>query len=323
MNRTLIGVSLVGFAASGALGGPLNKAVVSKDAQWVFHLDAEAGMASTIGRYIIDHRAELKLDELERVKAEIGIDPLQDIKGVTVYGTGPKDCDGIAVIYTSAAVDQMIARMRQKAEDGIKQVQIEGYTVYTWTEGESPRFAQVRPDGEGRIVIAASDQEHLISGIHVLEGKDGSMKGGGDGLAAASPLPGSIIFASATHLPQAEALPFKHAEGFTFDAGEAEQQIYADVRVTAKSSEEATNMSQVAMGAMAMVRMMAGSNPEYREAVQLLEGVSVSCQEKDVVGKFRIRSDQVGAALTAISEQERHKGTKPRGSKKGNAGDKD
>ena len=325
MNRIWIAISCAGLTGAAALAGPLDKAVVPRGAQWVFHLDAEAGWASTMGRYIVDHRADLDLEELDRVKQETGIDPVKDIKGVTVYGTGPAECDGVAVIYASAAVDQMVARMLETKEDGIRQTDVEGYKVLTWTEDEKPRYAQVRPDGEGRLVIAASDAAHLLLGIHVLEGKERSLKGEQSGLGAAAPGPGSIVFASASHLPDAEALPFQHAEGLTLDAGETAHEIYADLRVTAKSTEEATNMSQVAMGAIAMARMLANNNPEYKDAVQLLNGVSVVCEQREVVGKFRISSDQVGAALAAMSEKGRphHKPLKKKGTKKDDAGDKD
>ncbi len=331
MKRTLIGVSSLLLAGSVAMGGPLNKAVVPKNAQWVFHLDAEAGLASTLGKYIVEHRAELELNDLDRVKAEVGIDPLKDIKGATIYGTGPDESDGVAVIYATAALDDMIAKLRAKKESGVEQIQLEGYSVYSWTEGEESRFAQVRPDGAGRILIAAADKDHLLSGIHILEGKGEALTGDSAGLGSVSPRVGSIIFASATKLPEAEALPFKQADGITFDAGEAEKELYADVRVTAKSSEEATNMSQVAMGAIAMARMALSNDPQYRELLQFLNGVSVTCDQKNVVGKFRMPSEQLGAALTALGEQEKAHHHKPKKDSKGDskkeskqdAGDKD
>lgn len=327
MNRALTGLTGLIVIAGGtcALAGPLNKAVVAKNAQWIVHVDAEACMASTIGRFITEHRAELDLADLDRVKQETGIDPLSDIKGVTVYGTGPDEHDGVAIVYTTAAVDAMVKKLTEK-EESFKAITVGGYTLYSWTENGTSRFAQVRPDGAGRIVIVAADKDRLLAGIGVLEGKAEALTKAPTGLGAAAPRAGSIIFASATHLPDAEAMPFQHAEAFTLDAGESGQELYADMRVTAKSSEEAANMSQVARGGIALVKMGLGGDPEYREALQLLDGLTVVCDQKDVIGNIRVPSSKVGAALTALGQQigkHHHKPLKGKDSKQQDAGDKD
>lgn len=319
MNRTLIGIAGALAAAAAAAAGPLDRRVLPKDAQWVFHLDADAGLASTVGRFVVTHRKELQLTELDQVKEEVGIDPLADIHGVTVYGTGPREEEGVAVVYATAAVDEMVRKLRAEKQAQFSEEQAEGLTILRWKEDGCTRFAHIKQDGAGRIIVAASDKERLVRGVRLVDGAGESMPQAG---MPRWPQEGSIIFASATHLPDAEALPFKHADAFVFDMGEAGKELFAELRVTAKSSEEATNMSQVAMGALAMVRMMAANNPEYREAAQLLNNLTVKCEQQDVVGRARISSDQVAAALNVIAEGEKVRQGDRKGGKGEDAGGK-
>jgi hypothetical protein len=321
MNRTVIGIAGLLAAGTNLWAGPLDRTVVPRNAQWVFHLDADAGLASTIGRYLVAHKDQFDLKEIDQVKDEVGIDPLADIHGVTVYGTGTNEDDGVAVVYATAAVDEMVRKLRDAKKAQFSEEQVEGLSVFKWQEEGCTRFAHVRQDGQNRIVVAAADKDKLVAGVRLLEGKGEAMS---KDTLPRWPQEGSIVFASATHLPDAEALPFKHADSVTFDAGETGKDLFAELRVTARSSEEATNMSQVAMGAIAMVRMMAANNPEYREAVQLLNGVSVTCEQNDVIGKARIPSDQIAAALNAIGEEEKsHHRSHKKEQKKDDAGGKD
>ncbi len=313
MNRFILTLTGVGLSVSAAIAGPLDKKAVPKSAQWVVHFDMEACMASTFGKYIADHRAELGLEDLDKVKAEMGIDPLADIKGVTVYGTGPDEQDGVAIFYATGAVDTLVKSLREK-EKSFEQITVNGLKLYSWNDGGETRLAQVREDGKNRVVIAAADQEHLLAGIAVLDGKTPHLKDEAGTLGSWSPKAGSIVFGAATGLSEAKSLPFQHADGVTFDAGETEQELYADLNVAAKSEQEARNMSQVAQGAVAMARIGLAGNPEFKDTVELLDGLTLTCDGKRITGKFRFSSAKLSAALTELNEakdQKRHH-SKPR-----------
>ena len=196
--------------------------------------------------------------------------------------------------------DGFIEKIRAK-EKGVEEITLGGFKAYSWTEGKTTKFAQVRPDGAGRVVIAASGKELLLSGIAVYEGKaDSAAKGI---LAERTPRHGSFVFAVATKLPHAEAMPFKNADGIVLDAGETEREFYTDVDVTARTTEEATHITQVAVGAIALAKIGLANNPEYKDAMELVDGISVTCEGSRIVGKFRYPCDKIMQALQEIEKQ--------------------
>jgi hypothetical protein len=283
----------------------LNKAWVAKDAQWVAHVDVEAGLASTLGRYMITHRDELKLDGIEEVKAELGIDPLSDIKSLTIYGSASDGSDGIAVIHTTAAVEGMIAKMREK-EKSLTTVSVNGMTLYTWDDHGMTRFAQVRRASvaSDRIVIVGADKDRLLSGISVLEGKSADLTAGADGSVATTPKAGSFLFAAMNKLPDSEAAPLKQAKSIVMDLGEADREIFADLSLETRTAKDATNLVAVMQGGLALARMAASGDPEHpelREISALADGITISANESRISAKFRYSAEKITSCLQGLS----------------------
>ncbi len=299
----LAGVALISGPAANA--GPLNKAWVGRDAQWVAHVDVEAGLASTLGRYVTTHREELKLEGLEEIKKELGIDPLADIKSLTIYGSASDGSDGIAVIHTTAAVEQMIVKLRQK-EKSLTTVSVDGMTLYTWNDHGMTRFAQVRPasDAADRIVIVGADKDRLLGGIAVLEGKAAGLAAAAEGPMSTDPKAGSFMFAAMNKLPDSEAAPLRHAKSIVMDMGEADKEIYADLQVNTLTAQDAANMMQVMQGGLALARMAASSDPEHpelREISALADGITISTDESRISAKFRYSAEKITSCLQGLA----------------------
>src|SRR5436190_1339782 len=69
------------------LAGPANAKHVSQDAKWYIHLDFDAAKQTVIYTQILDAiKVQFPLEEtLAQVKQFMGVNPLTDISGVTVY----------------------------------------------------------------------------------------------------------------------------------------------------------------------------------------------------------------------------------------------
>src|SRR5690349_20860226 len=106
--------ALAGTLASRlALGGPLDTAMVDKEAKWLVHVDMEAGLASTCGRYLVEEVRKNPEKVIEQATAKTGLDPTKDIKSLTIYGFKPgEDNDGVVVAVTSAAADQLAEKLK-------------------------------------------------------------------------------------------------------------------------------------------------------------------------------------------------------------------
>ncbi|MEX2218971.1 MAG: hypothetical protein WD749_09445 [Phycisphaerales bacterium] len=297
--RVLIGSLVLGAAAGLAVAGPLEKGVVAPGAKWVVHVDVEALRQSTVCTFVLEHERRLDPDlpRLRKMKEEFGLDPLTDIKSLTVYGDSPDPGECVAVLRTTDAVDGLLTRLvdekkvLQKIEEG-------PYTIYTWAEGDEQRHAFVkRGAGADRTVIAATDKARLLAGIRQLDAPAAAAPA--EGVLASTPRAGSVVFVAGTSmdcLRDAQAsMMLQKAESVVLDMGESGGEVYADLRLTTSSSEEAGNMLMVAQGGMGLARMYSQREPELKCFAAALDWVKleaegpalrarVNCSSKDLHG---------------------------------------
>src|SRR5260221_7041787 len=72
-----------------ALAGPADPKHLAADTKWFLHLDFEAAKQTVVYAQVLDIvKANFPLEEkLNQLKNGIGVNPLTDITGVTVYNT--------------------------------------------------------------------------------------------------------------------------------------------------------------------------------------------------------------------------------------------
>src|SRR5262245_6317869 len=116
LTASVLALTVLGASA---LAGPLHKSRVAPDAQWLAHIDVEAFVDSQIMQFIKTEgdSIDIDLDDLEQMRKEIGLDPLKDVKDITAYGNGnpENDANFVAVFTTTAAVDQLVEKIKTEA----------------------------------------------------------------------------------------------------------------------------------------------------------------------------------------------------------------
>lgn len=162
---------LLAFLSASAIpclsaSGP-NPNHISKEANWVAHLDFQSILRSKIGSALM---SEAQKDpgftqKLNGMKAVFGLD-LEKLGTATAYGSGKKD-EGVVI-----------------AKGGINSVQIEGFaalnenvsvqkrgekTLYSFKKGA---FCSLGPDS----IIASTSKKLLVPGLEVLSGKNPGQK---------------------------------------------------------------------------------------------------------------------------------------------------
>jgi len=162
---------LLAFLSASAIpclsaSGP-NPNHISKEANWVAHVDFQSILNSQIGSALM---SEAQKDpgftqKLNGMKAVFGLD-LEKLGTATAYGSGKKD-EGVII-----------------AKGGIKSVQIEGFaalnenvsvqkrgekTLYSFKKGA---FCSLGPDS----IIASTSKKLLVPGLDVLSGKNPGQK---------------------------------------------------------------------------------------------------------------------------------------------------
>jgi hypothetical protein len=279
---------VLGLTASHAPAGPLNPAWVSAQADWTVHVDMEAAARSAVGKYLLSRPDRFHIG-IEQAKAELGMDPFKDIKSLTVYGSADDPGDGVVIVACTPAVDALVERLRKDEhyraeEDG-------GVRIHVWTEQGRTRFGAVRPgtdEGE-RVVFLADSREHLLAGLRVAEG------GAPSRAASDRPAPsaGSILFVDAREVPrplraaQGAGQFIKLVQGVLIDVGESADQLYADLSLTADSTENATSLLQAAQGFLAVGRMMARKTPESRQFAGFCDAMTMTTEGTKFTARWR------------------------------------
>jgi hypothetical protein len=303
------GASLLGLARL-AWAGPLDTAVVDKDATWMFHLDVEAGMVSTCGRFATD---EMKKDPgAKEITAKFGLDPTKDVKSLTVYGFKPGEDDGLAVLVATAAVDGLAEKVEA---EGVKDFQksVRGdVTHVSWKSEDREWHVAIKPRGEDRVVVFASTAKVLEQGLAIVNGEGSSLKTVDPATVEPmlqKPSKGSILFVAARGLADCEkfkATLFKEARSLVIDVGEdatgaqGAKETFAKISVDTGKQQMATNMQQMVQGWIAMGSMLAGDK-DLKGVPECLQGINVAAEGTSLVINARANSEQLLGQLKSLS----------------------
>lgn len=302
------------LCAGSTLAGPLVSQRILPDATWVLHVNVEAVTESNIGRAMLDGEigAEIRADLANDGMQELGIDPLRDVKGITLFGHGEDDSHAVVIVSGTPAIDGALARLPEIAE-GYTEIREGDRVVHSWRDGDETNYIYACPgSGPGeRLVLFSENIDELRRGMVRLE------VGGADvapALQQQTPAAGSFIFFSAEEFPgmldhaeEASAI-FRYARGMTLDAGESGNEFRADARLRTETPAEATTMLQVVQGMMALGRMAAAGEPDLQPLLRIADGCRASTDGAALALSFRIDSGvlaEIAREFEAM-EQDRH-----------------
>jgi len=147
MKKAIIILTALGLAlALGLIAAPADKAAspqtsaVSPDAQWAFHIDMQRLTSSTMFKGLLEEKGPAKMKgKADQFLGKLKIDPVKDLKGITVFGRGQKDED--AVVALKGKFDKTHLLGLIKAEETHKEIPYEKYTIYSWDGDDFGAFA--------------------------------------------------------------------------------------------------------------------------------------------------------------------------------------
>jgi|GEM_PF-1939851 len=315
-------VAVAAGVAGVALAGPVNRALVDRDATWLVHIDAEAAQKSSMHALILNALSPEDRSKLEETRKRFGIAP-GDIKGMTVYGTNIMD-DGVAVLTTTGKADQLSVSLPNAGLEDF-QTRVEGSVHYFSFKHEKQRFfAAVRSSAAGipdeRLVLIAGSAAKLEMGLKVVSAVAPSLAVDpqpANLLVAAQPERSSIIFVAAREIgndPQARASFLRNARGVVVDFGEtieAPREMYATVSLTAINAKVAEELKQTCVGMMALGKMIAREN-DAQPLVESLDLVKVTVESDKLLVVARERSETVIGKVAQLKAMiEREEGKRP------------
>jgi len=279
--RMLVSVLIVCvlLAAVPVQGGPLLKSQVSADANWVVHADYDLLNKTIIGQLIRAELASLGLEvKLQDFKTIFSFHPLDDVRDVTLYGSGDDREKAVVLIEGDFDQDTLVALVRMNAE--YEEIEYGDVVVHSWVDEnkKDPGKAGQRMYGcvpKNDLVVMGAGLEALKQAVDVL---NGSAANAADGVFDQAALDTTGVFFQvaanavgdvAEH--QNNATLLKQADKLGVVVGEVEGTFYVDLTLSAKSQEIAQNLKKVVEGMIAFLTLAGSEQPVLAELAKKLE----------------------------------------------------
>lgn len=259
-------ISLAVFAITSApsplRAEPLDLKSVDADAKWLAHIDFDAGKATRVGLKVYEQWLShgFAQESLQEVRRTVGLDLLEDVRGITFYSTRFERFGGVVVIR--AKIDR--PRLEQILDDNAthETSQYGEHELHTWVQEVEGIKSEVsgcfyRP----ALVVLARKTSDLKSALDVLDGKKPNLADSPSALnrsaAAGTVFSGGVIGLGDL---AGENIPFvspviRYCRSMLLDLGEDGDQVFLQVRLYAKTPQNAAKLCDVIKGFAAMTQL--------------------------------------------------------------------
>ncbi len=260
MKKTILIFSVLTLAlALGLTGAPEDKAASSQmsavppDAQWALHIDMQRLTSSTLFKGLLEENGPAKMKgKADNFLGKLKIDPMKDLKGITVFGRAARDED--AVVALRGKFDKAHLLGLIKAEEAHKEIPYGKSTIYSWDGDEFGAFA-----AEDLILLSESEAS-IKAALDTLE-KNKKDVAAFPFLARVMKESPNAIFAAAVNsisgLVGEKGKPvilskMRQAGGSIFESGE---NVNLKVSIAAESAQVAKDVEQAIRGLIAMASL--------------------------------------------------------------------
>jgi hypothetical protein len=300
--RRFIACLLLLCLAPLAHAAPANANHVPADAKWYLHLDFDAAKQTVLFDQLLDAlKAEFPVEDvLAQLKAGIGVNPLTDISGVTLFNNSfQKD---VAAVVVYAKIDAGLLSNALAQNPDYKETVYGKHLLLGWTDKNDGK-PKTGCFYSGDIVVMADKVDTLKLAVDTLDG----VKAGGSSLV--KPQTKGVFLAASADLahsgdPNISQLLSPTAPA-TATLSEVEGKLDITLTVTAKTAEQAVQLKKLADGAAAFAQL---ATREIPTAAALLKEITVTATADKVVATFKADSKTLLQTLTKLGQDyESHK----------------
>lgn len=299
--------AVIGLSSGPLWASPLDRTLVPADPALILHVDVERAVATDVGRFLIEHRAEIgPLAQFDGLRV-FGIDPFKDFKSVTVAAPKDKPDAGVLIVRSSPAIDTLWSHL--KTEPHAKPLTVGGHELMSWEDAGKRKYGVVRsgPGENERTVYVCDAWEPLSRALDVADKKAPS-----DGAPAATPRSGSVVYVELRQKTADMAKPgdipgqamFGQLRRAVLDIGQGTPTGNVDARLTLgyDGEDTAQDMNQVAEGFKSFARLVARSTPQLKPVAGAAEPVQIAAQGAELTASASWTSDQARALLSALMQ---------------------
>jgi hypothetical protein len=296
----------------GATAAPLSKELVSSDAKWVLHLDADQLRSTKVGSFLVKNVLDEKLREPKaNLKKDLGFDlDITQINSITVYGTDFEkgaENTGVLLIKTDLdprkSLDAFIATSALSGgESPIKKTEEEGFTQYA-VGGEF--YVGIFPNN---LVVLSKAKEPMKKEAEIVAGKGANMSSGKAFTEYKEMKKAFFFLGLAQGFSEDAAVPpqakvFKMADGGRVVLGEDDGNLFLNLALKGKNADVLTQMQAVIQGTIALGLLAQDEN--QKDLTQLAQSAKVTTSDNILTLNLEFPADR---AIQHIDDENQEKG---------------
>jgi hypothetical protein len=297
--RRLLACLLCLFLAPVALAEPANANHVAADARWYVHLDVDAAKKTVLfDQLLTAFKAQIPIDEIANtLKTNIGVNPLTDISGITVYNNSfEKD---VAAIVVYAKIDAAMLNSALANNPDYKETEYKNHMLLGWTDNNDGKHKNGCFYRDG-IVLMADKIETLKWAVDVMDGT----KPAGSSLVKA-PAKGTFLNAAA-ELGRSDDPNIAHVlsatEASTASVGETDGKLHVAVHVTTQTPAQALQIKKILEGLAAFGEL---ATRELPAATEVIKQFNVTAEGNKVQATLEHDSKTLLETLQEIDRQKK------------------
>jgi hypothetical protein len=314
MKRFLACVLAVAFSTVAVLSagvvsaGPIVPKDIGADAQWFGHVNCEALRSMELVQGLKDkcpihQQCQAKMEELAK---KLGMNPMEDVQGATLYSTQYGGNIGVCLIYvTKLDRQKMLAMLKEKHPDH-KTTEYGSRTLYSWTDGHKGKKMDLTGTcASDTLIVIGADAEQVKAALDVLDGKK-------PGLAKDAPLlkgiPTKALFASRgmdvpeTYRKTTRCPVLQNCKAATVVWTEKGGQITGKYEFTTDSEQTAKNFKAIVDGLKAMGELRCGGMPAVKTVI---DGLKCRAKGDSFTATFTTSTADAESAIKAVMEQKK------------------
>ncbi len=298
MRVPTIALALTLAAALPCRAEPLAASRVAADAKWVAHVDFEAARAAILAQEVWKRwlNRGVARDVLRRLDRAVGTDLLDELRGVTFYGSSFDAADGVVLVRAKVDRERIQSLLGRNATHRV--TTFGRHSLHAWVQKIDDRMqaAVIGCFARDDLMVLGRDSRRVEHALQVLDGTSPSLASAPSPLASEAP-PGTVFHVAAAHVSgfASAGLPFVspllgHSELVRISAGESDEDLVVQVELAARSVEAAGYIRDVILG----LRAMAALERSDDEAVQsALRALRVAARETTVSVTWRAPGEEI------------------------------
>lgn len=293
MKKALLILFATGLSLLPVAAKPLDLSKISKDANWLMHMDFDAMRNSDIGVFMRDTMEKIPeaIDRMDQIKDRYGVD-IDGFSYLTMSGSGERH-KGIAIMKGGIDTDKLVDFAKSK--DSIEVSRIGKQEVYSSSKGRHPMaFAPLKKG----VIVGGPDSDYVSEGIMLTKGKSPSYEGHPilQTITESIDEPGFILFADVkgaaknNELDKRAMLMLEKVKAGGMAIGEVGGLIRVIAVVETTSEETCKQVEAMIRGGMALVDMRKAQDKRLE---RFLQGHSVKREGKLIWMEMKFSAEEV------------------------------